>query len=335
MPPERTLRPPTGSSIRAAWATRRAVVSVTMKATATPALDRTMELAEGRTLAFSEWGVLDGRPIVLLHGTPGSRLMCPDIDATEAAGVRLITIDRPGYGRSDPRPEQTLLTWVDDFIELADHLDLPACPIVGWSGGGLYALASAYRLPERVTTIALAGSPGLTGEVPGALEELSSEGRALIELLHRDHAAGAAAIARHCQDYNGEGLFLPFKFRALPHTRRTERNRFMLSSGDADDQVAEGPGIAGAIQTWLAEGARQGSAGFVQDWVNRVDREGFGVADIRQDVHVWIGEEDRRISRFHADYLVATIPRARLYPLPGEGHRFLFAHWGDVLAALA
>jgi len=57
-----------------------------MKASATPKLDRTMELADGRTLAFSEWGDLGGRPVVLLHGTPGSRLECPDADATEAAG---------------------------------------------------------------------------------------------------------------------------------------------------------------------------------------------------------------------------------------------------------
>lgn len=306
-----------------------------MRATATPTLDRTMQLGDGRSLAFSEWGDPGGRPVVLLHGTPGSRLMCPDIDTTEAAGVRLVTIDRPGYGGSDPRPDGTLLNWADDYVELTDHLDLPPCPIVGWSGGGLYALACAFRLPERVTSVGLAGSPGLTGEVPGALEEFSPEGRAIVELLHRDHAAGVAAIARHCHDYDGDGLFLPFKFRAHAGTRRSAQTRFMLSSGDADDQLAERPGIAQAIQAWLAEGARQGSAGFIQDWVNRVDHEGFSAADVRQETIVWVGEADRRIARFHADHLVATIPDARLVSIPNEGHRFLFDHWGEVLAALA
>ncbi len=56
-----------------------------MKASSIPKLDRTMELADGRTLAWSEWGDLGGRPVVLLLGTPGSRLCCPDVDATEAA----------------------------------------------------------------------------------------------------------------------------------------------------------------------------------------------------------------------------------------------------------
>lgn len=283
-----------------------------MRATATPTLDRTMVLADGRTLAFSEWGDLGGRPVVLLHGVPGSRLMCPDIDATIEAGVRLITIDRPGYGRSDPRPDRTMLNWVDDYVELADHLDLPPSPIVGWSGGGPYALACAYRLPDRVTSVGLAGSPGLTGEVPGALDDFSSEGRALIELLHRDRAAGIDAIGRHCQTYGGDGLYLPLKFRAHRGADRSAQTRFMLSSGDADDRLLARPGTLEAINEWLGEGARQGSAGFVRDWIDRVDVHGFSMADIQQEVHVWIGETDRQIPRVHAEYMVATIPRARL-----------------------
>lgn len=73
-------------------------------ATATPKVDRTIRLQDGRQMAYSEWGALDGEPVVVLHGAPGSRLFCPDEQATEAARVRLLTIDRPGYGRSDPTP---------------------------------------------------------------------------------------------------------------------------------------------------------------------------------------------------------------------------------------
>jgi pimeloyl-ACP methyl ester carboxylesterase len=138
-----------------------------MKATAIPRLDRTIELADGRTLAFSEWGVPDGKPLVFLHGVPGSRLMCPDLDATEAAGVRLITIDRPGYGRSDLQPDRTRLNWVEDYLQLIDHLELDTCPVVGMSGGGPYALACAYRSPDRVPAIGLGGSLALIDQAPG------------------------------------------------------------------------------------------------------------------------------------------------------------------------
>ena len=306
-----------------------------MRATASPTLDRTMLLADGRTLAFSEWGDLGGKPVVLLHGMPGSRLMCPDIDATSAAGVRLITIDRPGYGLSDPRPDRTRLNWVDDYVELIDHLELPPCPIVGWSGGGPYALACAYRLADRVPSIGLAGSPGLTGEVPGALEDFSVEGRGLIDLLHRDRAAGIEAITRHCQEYGGDGLYLPFRFRAHRAPNRTAQTRFMLSSGDADDRLLARPGMLEAIHDWLGEGARQGSVGFVRDWIDRVDREGFSTSDVQQVVHIWIGEADRQVPRYHADHLVKTIARTTLTAYPREGHLFPFDHWGEMLEAFA
>jgi pimeloyl-ACP methyl ester carboxylesterase len=129
-------------------------------ATASPKVDRTIRLQDGRQLAYCEWGALDGTPVVLLHGAPGSRLICPDEAATEAAGVRLLTVDRPGYGQSDPRPGRALLDWPADHIELADQLDLPPCPVVGWSAGGKFALAMGFGAPDRVTAIGLAGALG-------------------------------------------------------------------------------------------------------------------------------------------------------------------------------
>jgi pimeloyl-ACP methyl ester carboxylesterase len=279
-----------------------------------------MKLADGRTLAYSEWGDLRGSPLVLLHGEPGSRLMCPDVDATEAAGVRLITIDRPGYGRSDPRPDRTLLSWVDDWVELADHLELPSCPVVGWSGGGPYALACAYRLPERVPAIGLAGSPGLVGEVPGALDDYySPEGRANYELFQRDRAAGTEAITKRAQWYDGDGW-----------------QTLLADSGDnADDRLLTRADVLETFKACLREGARQGSVGYTEDGVAEAGPAGFSVAAIQQEVHVWIGEADPIVSRLHADYLVRTIPRAALVSFPGEGHLFLFDHWAEMLTALS
>ena len=56
----------------------------------------TIVLADGRTLAYEEFGSTDGSPVVLFHGLPGSRLFLPG--PTDAA--RIITFDRPGYGES-------------------------------------------------------------------------------------------------------------------------------------------------------------------------------------------------------------------------------------------
>lgn len=60
----------------------------------------TVESADGRTLAYEEVGDQAGVPLFMLHGTPGSRLSGrhPDPSRVEAAGLRIISYDRPGYG---------------------------------------------------------------------------------------------------------------------------------------------------------------------------------------------------------------------------------------------
>jgi pimeloyl-ACP methyl ester carboxylesterase len=53
-----------------------------------------LALPDGRVLGWAEYGDPGGPPVVFLHGTLGSRISRPDDAAW--AGVRLITVDRPG-----------------------------------------------------------------------------------------------------------------------------------------------------------------------------------------------------------------------------------------------
>ena len=288
--------------------------------TATPKTDRTVTLADGRSVAYSEWGDLDGRPVVLVHGAPGSRLFCPDESATDAAHVRLITIDRPGYGRSDPQPDRSLLDWVDDYAELARRLELPPSPMVGWSSGGPYALACAAVIPDRVPKVGVAASVGPWDEVPGAWRELPPAVRELVELLPRDPAAAHEGFRKRCQWYadDQEGMFADVG----PHPE------------DPDGQLLVRPETLEAMKALMREGARQGSSGYVADVIAEFRPWGFSLSDIGTEVLVWWGESDRLVTRAHAEYLSKAIPRAKLLTYPGEGHLFLVNHWAEMLAAL-
>ena len=289
------------------------------RATASPKLDRIIRLEDGRRLAYSEWGDLDGRPVVLINGTPASRLLCPDEEATEAAGVRLVTIERPGYGLSDPRPGRTALDCVDDFVELADHLGLPPVPVIGWSGGGSYALALAARLPDRISAVGLAAGVGPL-EHPGSalLAVYSTEERAMIDLLEHDRAAGIAAVEANDAWFTADG------WEAM----------FSESWGVADDRVLSDPVRLEALKTLTREAARQGSAGYVADHVAEYSLAGFSVAAIARPVILWCGEDDAAWARTTADYLATAIPHSTLVLYPDEAHLFPFDHWGEMLAAV-
>jgi pimeloyl-ACP methyl ester carboxylesterase len=73
----------------------------------------------------------------------------------KTSGIRLVGLDRPGIGRSDPKPGFGLLDWPDDVAEAADQLGLDRFAAKGLSGGGAFALACAHKLAPRLTACGL------------------------------------------------------------------------------------------------------------------------------------------------------------------------------------
>src|SRR5690348_12319336 len=115
-----------------------------------------IDLRDGRRVAVEEWGSPSGSPVLLLHGTPGSRLgPVPRPLVLYQLGIRLITFDRPGYGRSDRMPGRRVADVAADVLEIADALGLERFGVLGRSGGGPHALACAALLPERTTRAAV------------------------------------------------------------------------------------------------------------------------------------------------------------------------------------
>ncbi len=95
------------------------------------------KLSDGRVLAYEQYGDADGRPVFFFHGTPGSRLFHPPDEVTRRTGVRLICVDRPGYGGSTFQPGRQILDWPADIAALADALGLRTFAVAGHSGEGL------------------------------------------------------------------------------------------------------------------------------------------------------------------------------------------------------
>ncbi len=62
----------------------------------------TLPLGDGRRLGYAYYGRPDGEPVFYFHGHPGSRLEARfAAQAAAGTGLRVIALDRPGYGLSD------------------------------------------------------------------------------------------------------------------------------------------------------------------------------------------------------------------------------------------
>ena len=68
----------------------------------------TIQLRDGRTIGYAEFGDPQGTPVLWCHGGPGSRIESSTLGPAAAElGLRLVGIDRPGYGKSTPMPGRT------------------------------------------------------------------------------------------------------------------------------------------------------------------------------------------------------------------------------------
>jgi pimeloyl-ACP methyl ester carboxylesterase len=289
--------------------------------------DSVLQLAEGRALAYTEWGDPGGAPVFFCHGTPHSRVWCPDEEATTRVGVRLIIADRPGFGGSDPELGHTLIGWSDDLQELADALGISRFAVAGWSAGGIYAAACAGAISERVTAAGVVSSRTISvynfGERPQALEELDDEERRVHELVDE---LGLEAAARQ--------LSLEEEDWALGLLEQPQRvlDGYEVPDGDkwfyADESRAK---------PWfdaVREAVRQGPLGACCEGAALVSPWNFRLADISVPVHLWYGGQERAVYREAAEFAAETIPDSRLTAWPDDGHIGVAKHWSEILEAL-
>jgi pimeloyl-ACP methyl ester carboxylesterase len=102
-----------------------------------------------------------GRPVVLIHGWPLSgESWSKQVPAFEAAGYRVITYDRRGFGRSDkPLTGYDYDTFASDLDAVLTALDLVDVTLVGFSmGGGEIARYIGTRGEARLHSVVFASA---------------------------------------------------------------------------------------------------------------------------------------------------------------------------------
>jgi proline iminopeptidase len=119
-----------------------------------------LRVSDLHEIYFEECGNPLGKPVVILHGGPGSGIFASQRQGHDPARYRIILFDQRGAGRSTPYASVTEnTTWdlIGDIEALRRHLDVAQWQVTGGSWGSTLALAYAISHPARVSELVLRG----------------------------------------------------------------------------------------------------------------------------------------------------------------------------------
>lgn len=296
-------------------------------------------LHDGRRVDIALAGDARGRPVLLQHGLPGSRLLAAHADdAAREVGVRLVSLSRPGFGRSTPATP-SLTDRGRDAVEVADALGLGRFAVLGASGGAPAAAAVAVVGRERVTALGIAVGIGPWNELEPADHPGLTEERELVTRYDRGDTEGALEAYRRLAATWFDDML----------ARETDEELMAVFDALVAEDEADVPGNGeppAEDRSWETPELR---ARFAQDLREAlltydgvaIDNLTVGlpwdvdVSTVTQPTYLWFGERDRLVSDLHAPWWQRQVPHARLTVRPGEGHGGAYlAHWHEMLEVL-
>lgn len=233
--------------------------------------------------------------------------------------LRIIGVDRPGYGLSEMAPHMTLLDWTKDVAALADQLKIGRFSVIGISAGGPYALACARAMPDRLCSVSVLSGMGIVTEQE--LKHMAPMRRWVMSAVLRAPWAVRAAT-------------WPVAFWAR---RRPEQFLQWLGSrmAEPDQRVLARPDIRTLFPVNIVESFSQGGRGTAYDLVLFTRSWDFEPREVTTEVYIWHGKKDVTVPVSLAQAIARDMPNAHLTLYPDEGHLAVVTHLDEILDTLA
>lgn len=259
-------------------------------------------LHDGRKLSYHEYGKSEGTPVFYFHGFPSSArevMLNSGGQTAEKLDLRIIAVNRPGYGQSDFQSDRSLLDWPDDISELADSLSIDTFSVLGVSGGGPYSIACAFKIPNRIRIVGIVSGLGphsAPGMGDGVIAPILNSPRFIRKLMLKG-----------------------FK-RGLENNSDKFANRMLKTLPEVDRSIFNIPGEKELMNDAIKEGLSAGPEGAMQDAAIYKSDWGFELSDVEHEVYLWHGEEDLSVRIETGKYVAEQLPNCVPKYYPGEGH---------------
>jgi pimeloyl-ACP methyl ester carboxylesterase len=261
--------------------------------------------------------------VVVCHGTPGSgSLIEYAAESAAEVGLGLVGVNRPGYGRSSPAPPGFTAA-VEDVLAAVDEIGVGRFAVLGASGGGPFAAATAVAAQSRVTGVGIAAglAPWRVVEPPNTWDRDDAEA---VDLAQRGDVEVAAARIRG-QARAQVGQILDGDDEALAAA-------FLPAS-------AAGPTGGSQFRHWWVADVREAFTSFdglAYDNLTLGLPWDWAAEHVAQQTWLWYGGADELVPLSHARWYEERLPHSHVVVRPGEAHgETVFAHWRGMLSQLA
>lgn len=277
-------------------------------------------LPDGRHLSCREYGDPRGVPVLFHnHATLGNRMPPPDADGTKRAGVRLLMVDRPGFGDSDALEGRSIADWPADAVALIDELGLDRVAVLGYGIGGSFALELAIAAPERVSVLSL-----VAAAIPDTNVPLSSGVHAVHRFVGYLSQYFPSLQRRILAMLVRGGLADPASYFNSIRDKLCGPDRRALSELNLEPLLIEAGRHA----------VKQGADALCTDLQLHVADWPSSPSALTVPNQVWFGLQDQMMSPNHGRLLADRLPPGLRELDPDAGHLILFTRWREILAAL-
>ena len=264
-------------------------------------------LPDGRRMSFGRFGDLSGKPVLFLHGFPGSQLQAKMVCAqAKNNGACLIAPDRPGFGYSDFDQHRTLISTCNDFQFLMAKLGYQRFAVIGVSCGGAYALGCAYAFTQQVTAVGL-----LAGIGPMHIPAIKKDQLKVLTILFW--------LARHNPKLAIPLILLDcLMFRKSPESAIRVLSKLLTQPDRELLQINEQVRLL--FGKSLAEGYRQGLTGALQEAHIIGSSRPYSLGEISTPIEVFQGKYDKHVPPAMGHYIASNLPNGRFHFNNNAGH---------------
>lgn len=286
--------------------------------------DASCVLPDGRTLNYWEGGDPEGRVMLYHPGTPASHVLGRfGHAAARSAGVRLVSVSRPGYGGSTPTSTRpSLLAAGKDTAALAVSIGAREYAVFGSSGGGPFAVATAVADPDSVRALGVLAGVGpwrLLDEPDDAMKET----RGFLALLDAGDLEGAL-----------QGFVQSFRQQMAGMSGLDVDARVDAFFGDATSWLVDDAEYRAICADAIAVNLN-GFDGYAYDHIAWGGTWDVDPRDVIVPTLLWCGQSDEECPASYGQWYADRINGSKLTLFPGEGHfDVCHGHWPEVLAGL-